>query len=74
MDTTTKEFEDIKEILSGLPVDSVREVRDFAFYLADREQRRRELVKAVNKAEQETPVRFRTAAEAMAAIRDEAGI
>ena len=74
MDTSTKEFEDIREILSGLPAETVREVRDFASYLADREERRKAFVAEVHRAEQETPIRFKTAAEAMAAIRNEAGV
>ena len=74
MDTAIKEIEDIKEIIANLPVESVREIRDFAFYLADREQRRRKFVEEVHSAEQEPPIRFKSVEDAMTAIRNEAGI
>lgn len=74
METGIKEIEDIKEILPNLPVETVREIRDFAYYLADRERRRKAFAEETLRAEQEPPVRITSVAEAMAAIRNEAGI
>ena len=74
MKTTTDEMEYIKEILPTLSGDALREARTFVDYLADRQRRRKALVKQVLKAEKETPIRFKTAKEAMKAIRNEAGI
>ncbi|MBI5675181.1 MAG: hypothetical protein HZC48_05020 [Nitrospirae bacterium] len=74
MNTATKEINDISEVLPELPVDALREIRDFAFYLANREQRRRKFVKEVRRAEQERPIKFKSVEDAMAAIRNEAGI
>jgi len=71
MDTATKEINDIREILPELPVEALREIKDFAFYLADRAQRRRKFVEEVRRAEQEPPIRFKSVEEAMAAIRNE---
>jgi hypothetical protein len=71
MGSTTKEIEDINQILPVLPEDAVREIRDFAFYLADRERRRKELVARVLKAEQEPPVRFESVEDAVKAVFDE---
>ena len=53
MNSAIKEIEDIREILLNLPVETVREIRDFAFYLADRDARRKALVERVLKAEKE---------------------
>jgi len=52
MNTAVRKIDDIKEILATLPESALYEVRDFAFYLADRERRRRELVERVRKAEE----------------------
>ena len=52
MNTTVDEIEHLKDILSQLPESAVREVKDFAAYLADRECRRKALVERVLKAEQ----------------------
>jgi len=52
MNTAVRKIDDIKEILAALPESALYEVRDFAFYLADRERRRRELVERVKKAEE----------------------
>ena len=74
MNTATAEIEQIKEMLPMLSEASLHELRTFTDYLADRERRRRELEESVLKAEQETPVRFKTVEDAMKAIRNEAGI
>jgi hypothetical protein len=71
---TVNEIADINETLSVLSKSALREIRDFAFYLADREKRRKAFEKEVLNAEQETPIRFKTVKDAMKAIRDEAGI
>ncbi len=69
MNTTVDEIEYIKSILSRLPASAVYEVRDFAAYLADRERRRKALVKRVLKAEQESEtVECRSAEEFIQAI------
>jgi hypothetical protein len=69
METAIKEIEDIRGILANLPVETVREIRDFAFYLADREKRRKALVERVLKAEQQhDSVLCTSVAEAMQAI------
>lgn len=74
MDTATKEINDITQLIANLPVETVREIRDFAFYLADKEQRHKKFVEEVSAAEQEPPIRFKSVKDAMAAIRNEAGI
>ena len=53
MDAAIKEINDIREIIANLPVETVREIRDFAFYLADRDARRKALVERVLKAEKD---------------------
>jgi hypothetical protein len=69
MKTHADEIEQIKEILPLLPETALHEIRDFAFYLADREERRRALVARVLKAEQEPDtVTCRSAEEFMKAI------
>ena len=60
-----------KGILPNLPDDTLREIRDFAFYLADRERRRPELVTRVLKAEQEPPIQFDAVEDAVKAVFDE---
>ncbi len=66
MKTTVSE---INEILSTLPESALHQIRDFAFYLADRDRRRKELVKRVLKAEQEhNSIICNSVAEAMQAI------
>jgi hypothetical protein len=52
MNTTVEEIEHLKDIVSQLPESAIREVRDFAAYLADRERRRKALVERALKAEQ----------------------
>lgn len=52
MEATIKEIEQIKEILFNLPEPALHEIRDFAFYLADRERRRKALVERIRKAEE----------------------
>jgi hypothetical protein len=74
MNTTAEFIEHFKEISPVLSDAALSELRTFTDYLADREIRRRKLEESVLKAEQETPVRFKTVEEAMQAIRDEAGI
>lgn len=71
MNTTVDEIEHLKDILSQLPESAVREVRDFAAYLADRERRRKALVERVLKAEQEPPIRFESVEDAVKAVFDE---
>ena len=71
MKTTIDEMEYITEILPTLSEDALREARTFVDYLADRQRRRKALVKRVLKAEKETPMRFKTVKEAMKAIRNE---
>lgn len=71
MKTAANEIESIKEILSSLPESALREVRDFAFYLADRERRRKKLVEGVLKAEKEhNSIICNSVEEAMRAIYD----
>lgn len=53
MKTAVDEINGLSEILSSLPDYALNEIRDFAFYLADRERRRKELVERVLKAEKE---------------------
>ncbi|MCX8026227.1 MAG: hypothetical protein N3A62_00025 [Thermodesulfovibrionales bacterium] len=53
MNTTERQIQDINEILSCLPESAIQEVKDFAFYLAEREKRRKEFVERVLKAERE---------------------
>ena len=68
MNTTVDEIEHLKDILSQLPESAVREVKDFAAYLADRERRRKALVERVLKAEKEhNSVICNSAEEAMQA-------
>ncbi|MBF0558839.1 MAG: hypothetical protein HQL08_08670 [Nitrospirae bacterium] len=74
MAKTLDEIDRIKEILPTLSDEAVREARTFVDYLADRQRRRKALVRRVLKAEKETPIRFKTVKEAMKAIRDEARI
>ena len=74
MNTATAEIEQIKEMLPMLSEAALHELRTFTDYLADRERRRKELEESVLKAEQETPIRFKTVEDAMKAIRNEAGI
>lgn len=71
MNTTVDEIEHLKDILSQLPESAVREVRDFAAYLADRERRRKALVERVLQAEQEPPIRFESVEDAVKAVFDE---
>ena len=78
MKTTTDEVEQIKVILSQLPESALHEVRDFAFYLADRERRRKALVERVLKAEQtpdtvecKSPEEFIQAIEQAEAVNDD---
>ncbi len=71
MKTTIDEMEYIKEILPTLSGDALREARTFVDYLADRQRRRKALIKRVLKAEKETPIHFKTVKEAMKAIRKE---
>ena len=71
MKAAIDEIEHIKDILSKLPEPVVREVRDFAAYLADRERRRKELVERVKKAEKERPIRFKNVEDAVKAVFDE---
>jgi|GEM_PF-962777 len=69
MNTTVDEIEHLKDILSLLPESAVREVKDFAAYLADRERRRKALVERVLKAEKEhNSVICNSVEEAMQAI------
>lgn len=69
MKTAVNEVESIKEILSLLPDYAIKEVRDFAFYLADRERRRKGLVGRVLKAEEDhDSIICNSAEEAMQAI------
>lgn len=71
MKTSVNEIENIKEILSILPESALQEIRDFAFYLADREKRRKALEERVLKAETEPPIRFASAEDAVKAVFDE---
>ncbi|MDI6756293.1 MAG: hypothetical protein QME78_18135 [Thermodesulfobacteriota bacterium] len=65
----TAEITNIDEMLKMLPKTALREVRDFAAYLLDRERRHKALVKRVLKAEQEPDmVECRTSEEFMHAI------
>ncbi len=52
MTTTTKEIENIKEILAALPESALHEAKTFVDYLADRERRRKALVERIRKAEE----------------------
>ncbi|MBI4689630.1 MAG: hypothetical protein HY754_05120 [Nitrospirae bacterium] len=70
MKTAVNEIENISEILSGLPKSVLREVKDFASYLSDREHRRKEFVKRVLKAEQEPYTECHTVEEVMQAVRN----
>jgi hypothetical protein len=71
MKSATQEIQYIKEILSLLPDDALIEVRDFAFYLSDRERRRKELEKRVEAAEKEKPIHFDSVEDAVKAVFDE---
>jgi hypothetical protein len=71
MNIAVNELEHIKEILPVLSETALHELRAFVDYLADRERRRKELVESVLKAEQETPIRFESAEEALQAIINE---
>lgn len=71
MKTAVNEIETIKEILAALPESALLEVRDFAFYLADKERRRKELVERVREAEKETPIRYASVQDAVKAVFDE---
>lgn len=51
METPVTEIENITGILTALPESALHEVRDFAFYLADREKRRKALIERIKKAE-----------------------
>ena len=69
MNTIVDEIEHLKDIVSQLPESAIREVRDFAAYLADRERRRKALVERVLKAEKEhNSVMCNSVEEAMQAI------
>lgn len=66
MKTAANEIEHIKEILSSLPESALHEIRDFAFYLADR---RKELEEGVLKSEKAyDSIICNSVAEAMEAI------
>ena len=52
MEKTAANIDDVKELLPNLSDDALREVRDFAAYLLDRDRRRKVLVERVLKAEQ----------------------
>ena len=71
MNTTVDEIEDLKDILSLLPKSAVREVKDFAAYLADKERRRKKLEERILQAEQEPPIRFKSVEDAVKAVFDE---
>jgi hypothetical protein len=71
METTIDEIENIKEILSMLPESALKEIKDFAFYLADREKRRKAFEERVLKAEKEPPIRFASTEDAVKAVFDE---
>jgi len=65
----TTEINNIDDMLKMLPKTAVREVRDFAAYLLDRERRHKALVDRVLKTEQEPDmVECRTPEEFMQAI------
>jgi len=72
MKSATEEIKHIEEILTSLPEDALLEVKDFAFYLSDRERRRKRLEKRVQAAEKEKPIPFDSVADAVKAVFDEA--
>jgi len=74
MNVTVNEIEHIKEMLPKLSDPALVEVRDFIRYILEKQKKRKAFVDRVLKAEKETPIRFRSAEEAMQAIRNEAGI
>jgi len=74
MNATVNEIEHIKEMLPKLSDPALVEVRDFIRYILEKQKKRKAFVDRVLKAEKETPIRFRSAEEAMQAIRNEAGI
>jgi rubrerythrin len=67
---TVNEIADINETLSVLSKSALREIRDFASYLADRERRHKKLVERVLKAEKEPYTECCTVEEVMQAIRN----
>jgi hypothetical protein len=72
MEKTAANIDDVKELLPNLSDDALREVRDFAAYLLDRDRRRKVLVERVLKAEKEhDSIICNSVEEAMQAILDE---
>jgi hypothetical protein len=71
METTTKQIEDIKEMIGRLSANRLQEVHDFIAFLLEKERKHKAFVEQVLKAEQETPIRFESAEEALQAIIDE---
>ncbi|MBF0328754.1 MAG: hypothetical protein HQL10_06325 [Nitrospirae bacterium] len=68
---TAAELDSITEILAKMPESVLQEVRDFAFYLADRERRRNALIKRVQEAEASAPTRYDSVDDAVNAVFDE---
>lgn len=52
MNTTTEQIDNIRELLPMLSDEALREIKDFAAYLLDRERRCKALEERVIKAEQ----------------------
>lgn len=66
----TMEISEIDEILLKLPEEYVKEVKDFADYLFEREKKRQAFVERVSQAKQEPSVKFESVGDLMKAIRE----
>lgn len=66
----TMEISEIDEILLRLPEDCVKEVKDFADYLFEREKKRQAFTERVSQAKQEPSLEFKSVDDLMKAVRE----
>ncbi len=71
MSATNIQKDNIKEMIDKLPKNALAEVTDFITFLLEKKRKRRDFAKRVQKIEKESDaLKFKSAKEAMSAIRN----